>query len=377
MTALNDQIRRLHIKPGVYYYALPTYKQAKQVIWDELINKHAPKELISKKNDSELAIYWKNGSIQRFIGCEDIDKHRGSNPIDVVLDEYSEMKEEIWTAIFQPVLRENKGTATFIFTPKGQNHAWRLLQYAKQHEDNWFWQVSPASETKAIDEQELIEAQKETPESLYKQEYECEFNEGAGQFFRRIDENKAVTFDAPEYGHHYQIGIDLAKYQDWTVLTPFNLTTFQAGVPERFNQVDWNLQKSKIESFARRYNNARIVIDSTGVGDPITEDLSRIGLAVEPFKFTQTTREQLLNNLAVKLEQNLIKIPNVQWLIDELKSMRYEWNPTTRKTSVKVPDSLHDDGIMSLALAVWNTTVPVYSDDHEDQNYSLYTADYS
>jgi phage terminase large subunit len=148
-TALNDQIARLHLKPGIYYYVLPTYKQAKAVIWDALIKEHVPFELVEKINESELAIYWKNGSIQRFVGCEDPQKHRGINPIDVVFDEFSEMREEIWTEIIQPVLRENGGRATFIFTFRGRNHAWRLYQQAKDN-PQWFVQVLRPSRMSSI-----------------------------------------------------------------------------------------------------------------------------------------------------------------------------------------------------------------------------------
>ena len=128
--ALNEQVRKSQVRKGIYYYFLPTYRQAKTVIWDALVKEHVPLEIVDKRNDSELAIYYKNGSIQRFVGCEDVDAHRGANPIDVVFDEYSEMNEKIWTVVIQPVLRENKGTATFIYTPKGQNHSWKLLQMA-------------------------------------------------------------------------------------------------------------------------------------------------------------------------------------------------------------------------------------------------------
>ena len=130
-------LRALEVK-GIYYYFLPTYRQAKAVIWDALVSEYIPKEVIESKNESELTIKYKNGSIQRFCGCEDIDKHRGINPIDVVFDEYSEIKEEMWTAIIQPVLRENHGSATFIFTPKGKNHSWKLLQMAKENDD-WLY----------------------------------------------------------------------------------------------------------------------------------------------------------------------------------------------------------------------------------------------
>lgn len=367
-TALNEQIRKCLEKKGIYYYFLPTYRQAKQVIWDGLIKQHVPLEVVDKKNDSELAIYYKNGSIQRFVGCEDIDKHRGISPIDVVFDEYSEMSEQIWTAIIQPVLRENGGTATFIFTPKGKNHSWKLIQLAKDNPEEWYWSILGVKDTKVFNEDELLEIQRNTPQALFAQEYECEFVDGAGQFFRRIRQN---TYDQhkvlPEQGD-FQVGVDLAKYQDWTVITPFNLNYFIAYPQDRFNQVDWNLQKARIEAIARRYNDALIWPDSTGVGDPVVEDLKARGLRVggeegKGFKFTETSRQNLLNNLAILLEQDKIKIPDDEGLINELESFRYELNESG-KIKVTVPSGMTDDRVMSLALSVWGTREPIRPDNY-------------
>lgn len=372
-TALNKQILKIlaRTQPGVCYYVLPTYRQAKQVIWDTLINDHVPPEIYEKKNDSELAIYYKNGVIQRFIGSEDPDKHRGTNPFDVVFDEYSEQPEEIWTAVFQPVLRENKGTATFVFTPKGKNHAWKLLQLAKGNPE-WFWSVKTVAQTGIFTEDELLEIQRNTPQALYQQEYMCEFIEGAGQFFRRIVQN---TYDPnrvlPEQGD-FQIGVDLAKYQDWTVITPFNVNFFIAYPQDRFNQIDWNLQKARIEATALRHRDsvtgrtALVWPDATGVGDPIVEDLKARGLRIggeneEGFKFTETSRQNLLNNLALLLEQDKIKIPNDEGLIAELEAFRFELTERG-KIKVTVPAGMTDDRVMSLALSVWGITTPVRND---------------
>lgn len=361
-TVLNDQIRKAQIKKGVYYYFLPTYRQAKAVIWDSLIKEHAPKEIISKVNESELSITYKNGSLQRFAGCEDIDKHRGINPIDVVFDEYSEMKEEIWTAIIRPVLAENGGTATFIFTPKGKNHSWKLLQMAKDNPANWFWSVKDYKETKSHSEEEINEVKKDTPQALFAQEYLCSFLDDAGAFFRRIKENTYQADDNVEIGHKYKLGVDLAKYQDWTVITPFDLVDFKAKTQDRFNQVDWNLQKAKIEAKARKYNNGQIEVDSTGVGDPICEDLQRTGLSVKSFKFNENSRRQLLDNLSLLLEQDKIKIPNDEGLIAELEAFRFEMTERG-KIKVGVPDGMTDDRVMSLALAVWEAVKQIPDDD--------------
>lgn len=368
-SALNKQIMRImaRTEPGVCYYVLPTYRQAKQVIWDVLINDHVPPEIYSKKNDSELAVYYKNGVIQRFIGAEDYDKHRGTNPFDVVFDEFSEQPEEIWTAIFQPVLMENGGTATFVFTPKGKNHSWRILQMAKEN-PLWFWSLKTVKDTQVFQEEELNEIKRNTPQSLYEQEYMCEFMEGAGQFFRRIRNN---TYDQhkvlPEQGD-FQMGVDLAKYQDWTVITPFNLNYFVAYPQERFNQVDWNLQKARIEASARRFNNALVWPDATGVGDPVVEDLKARGVRVggedaEGFKFTEVSRTNLLNNLAILLEQDKIKIPDDEGLITELESFRYQLTERG-KIKIGVIEGMTDDRVMSLALAIHGVREPIRRDSY-------------
>jgi hypothetical protein len=365
-SALSKQVMKIvdRTEGGVCYYVLPTYRQAKQVIWDALINDHVPKELYEKKNDSELAIYYKNGVIQRFIGAEDYDKHRGTNPFDVVFDEFSEQPEQIWTAIFQPVLMENGGTATFVFTPKGKNHSWKLLQLAKIN-PIWFVSIKGVKDTSVFGEEELTEVRINTPQALYDQEYNVEFLEGASQFFKRIHQNTYPKDYLLNEDGEYQLGVDLAKYNDWTVLTPFNMNTFIAHPQERFNQIDYNLQKAKIEAMARRFNNALIMPDSTGVGDPIVEDLKARGLNIcndgAGFKFTETSRTNLLNNLAILLEQDKIKIPDDEGLVSELESFQYSLSEQG-KIKVKAPDGLHDDRVMSLALAVWGASQPIRPD---------------
>ena len=344
-----------------------------------MIGLHCPAEIIDKKNDSELAIYYKNGSIQRFIGGTEYDKHVGANPCDVVFDEYSKMPEKVWTKVFQPVLRENKGTATFIFTPEGKNHAWNLLQLARDNPE-WYTTVLGVKDTGVFTEGELREIRANTPQLLYEQEYECSFVDNAGQYFRRIRDN-IYKNDNPQFAElitdgDFQIGVDLAKYNDWTVITPFNLNTFKVYPQDRFNQIDWNLQRARIQvaygKYARKgtrqedMGNVAVCIDATGVGDPIVEELRRvINIPEAPFdhafKFTQKSRSDLLKHLAILLEADKIKIPNDEGLISELESFRYEMSEGGT-LKVRVPDNMTDDRVMSLALAV-------YGQSERTQNY--------
>lgn len=317
--------------------------------------KHFPPEIVLKKNDTELYIKLSNGSIWLLGGADQPDSWRGTNPIDVVLDEYSEMKEAIWTEILRPILTENKGTATFVFTPKGTNHAHKLLLYAKQQEKGklWDWWILGVGDTKAIPEEELEQARKEMPKDLYEQEFLCKFIEGAGQVFKRIRENLWEGTLTILPGKFFTLGADLAKHQDWTVLTPFDLHTFKAGQQERFNQIEWPLQEAKIEAMGLRFNRAKVRLDSTGIGDPVYDHLSRKYSNIEPYQFTEESRKYLLENLMILLENDKIKIPNDEGLLEELQAARWEVSGRG-KIRVVWPEGISNDRVMSLALAVWD-----------------------
>lgn len=383
--SLNELIRWAAAVKGTYWYVAPFYNQAKKIVWQdpEMLGKYCPPEIWKNRNNSELYVPFPNGSILYVMGADKPDSLRGPNPRGVILDECKDMKlGSIWGQILQPIMTANpKAWCWFVGTVEGQDEFWQKYQYAKtSNNPNWFASLLKASESGIIDKESLEEAKKTTTEAFYKAEYECEPGENAAAFFRRIKENLWDGNLEPEYGHNYKIGADLAKYQDWTVLTPFDLNTFKVGMQDRFNQVDWNLQKARIEAMAHRFNTARVTIDSTGVGDPITEDLKNKGLSLDPengYKFTESSRRQLLDHLAILLEQDKIKIPNDEGLITELQSMRFtlKVNDSGKsKIHVEVPTGMTDDRIMSLALAVWNVTNPINLINNED--FGLYTQSY-
>lgn len=344
-------------RKGNYYYFLPFFSQAKKIIWEGKDKEgmsfldHFPKEIIkAKPNDTELKITLINGSIFQLIGTDNVDSIVGTNPVGCVFSEYSLQNDKAWSFI-RPILAENGGWAIFNFTPRGRNHAYKILQQAR--EDNWFHQILTVDDTHAIDPEALEEERKQMPTDLFRQEYYCEFLEDAGAVFRGVD--NVLVDKMPEYHRdkRYQMGVDLAKYQDFTVITPFDLHTFTALKPERFNQIDYNLQKAKIEAYYYHFNKAKTRMDSTGVGDPVIDDLHQRGLQnVEPYLFTERSRRDLLTNLQLLIEQRIIKIFNDDTLVNELKSCQYELGERG-KVKMVVPEGLHDDCMMSLALAVW------------------------
>lgn len=369
-------IRKAFQRVGTYYYILPTYSQAEKVIWNGIDKDgvkfldRIPKEVISSKNETDLQIKLINGSIIQLIGADNIDRVVGTNPIGVIFSEYSLMKPNVWEFI-RPILAENGGWAGFIFTPRGMNHAWKLLQVALANAQEWYVSVQGVEDTHALDPEVLAQERKEMPQALYDQEYNVKFIESASAVFKGIDQIVDARPFVPSQFHRYRLGVDLAKANDFTVITPFDLMTFRVGPIERFNQIDYNLQKAKIEAQYHKFGRALTRIDSTGVGEPIYDDLVQKQINVEPFHFTEPSRRDLLTNLALLIEQQKIRIPNDENLINELKSFQYV--VTERgKVHTEVPSGTHDDCVMSLALAVWNIpSAPMESIDDVKQRKEL------
>lgn len=343
---------------GVYYYFFPTYAQGRKALWDAIDKEgfrfidHFPKEFIRKSGDSEMQVVTKNGSVFQVVGTDNIDAIMGTNPLGCVFSEYSLQNPRAWELI-RPILAENGGWAVFNFTPRGRNHAWQLMEFAK-HDPNWFHQVLTVKDTQAIAEDVLAKEEQEMPRDLFEQEYLCVFTDGASQFFRNID---ACTYEgdfAPAANDRYQAGIDLAKVRDWTVLTVIDLATFKVAKQIRFNQMDWGVQKERIKAFYERWRKPKTYIDKTGIGGPIYDDLRAAGLhRLEPFTFTEQSRKDLLLNLQLKLEQSVIQIPNDEELSNELKVFRYELGEDGQ-TKIVGTRGIPNDRVMSLALAVHN-----------------------
>lgn len=353
--------KKMMERVGTYFYFLPTYNQARKVIWNGADGAgfrfldHFPPQIIKKKNEADMIIELTNGSILQLVGGDNVDRIVGTNPIGVVFSEYSIMKPEVWDFI-SPILAENGGWAVFVYTPRGQNHAYKLMKMAEKN-PKWHVEVLKVSYTNAVKEEDLLEQKLGMSEALYLQEYECSFEQDAVAVYKDLHKR---TYPAHEWQHDdtamYKLGADLAKANDFTVITAVNLSNFKVAPQDSFNQIDYTLQKTKIEAAFYRYNKPVVTMDSTGVGQPIVDDLLNKGINIDPFTFTYTSRNELLINLQILLEQDKIKIPDEPELLEQLEAAR--WDVTSQgKTRITVPEELHDDRLMSLALAVWQLPV--------------------
>lgn len=356
----NFTIKKAFQRVGTYFYFLPEFSQAKKVIWDNIDNDgfrmldHIPKEVIANINATELKITLINGSVIQLMGADVFDKSGvGTNPIGVVFSEYSIQRPEIWNFV-RPILAVNGGWAVFNFTPRGQNHAYQLLEMAKENPNDWFTQVLTIDDTGVLTGDDIARERNEgMSQAMIDQEFYCKFIESATSFFKDIADVCTVKDEDCNPIRLYQMGVDLARKVDYTVISVIDLNTFEQVYLERFNQMDWALQKAKIEAVYLRYNRPKGYIDATGVGDPIMSDLETRGVRLEPYIFTEQSRKDLLTNLTLKMEQRLIKLQDNDVLKKELDYFQYELG-NNGKLKIKVPDGLHDDTVFGTALSVWD-----------------------
>ena len=223
--------RALEVK-GLHYYFLPTYTQAKKVIWDGVTN-HGdkfidciPKEIVKSRNATELKIELINGSIIQLIGTDKYDAIRGTNPITCVFSEYAYQNPMAWEVV-KPILQINGGVAIFNTTPNGKNHAFDLWKMAVKS-DEWFTEQLSIRDTGVVTDEEV---QQEIDEGMDKefaeQEYYCSFEAGVrgnyySQQLRKIKEEERIKTHVYDRALKVHTAWDIG-YSDATAIVFYQL----------------------------------------------------------------------------------------------------------------------------------------------------------
>jgi len=328
------------LKGGSVAYVTPTYGLA-QVFFERLT-----KTLPFKNNISKLKIYCPNeGSIEFFTG-ERLDNLRGRKFHLVIIDEAAFISdlEDGWNNSIRPTLTDYEGRAVFLSTPRGKNFFYSL--FMKQGENDWQSFKFSTYDNPHINPREIDEARIQLPEVVFNQEYLADPAENSANPFGNAFIRRCIKPMSAQPIVCY--GIDLAKSVDFTVIIGLD-NAGNVAYFDRF-QLDWHNTKETI----KRLPPAPIVVDSTGVGDPILEDLLREGVNIEGLKFTSQSKQQLMEGLSSAIQQGRIGFPEGV-IVDELDVFEYQF--TANGVRYSAPSGFHDDTVMALALAWQNHNI--------------------
>ncbi len=344
---------------SIGWICAPSYDLSDKVFREIVIvvAEHLRHRLIALK-DNEKRLILRNMSG----GVSEIRGKSADNPVSLlgegldwlVVDEAARLKPTIWEGYLTQRLIDKKGWALLISTPRGKGYFYDLFRRGQGQDPDYASWNSPSWQNPHLD-REIIEAERERlPERVFRQEFGGEFLEGSGQVFRNVRECATGEFEEPQANTRYWAGLDLAKTTDFSVLVIVN---DQAKVVflDRFHRLDWAIQINRIEATTQRYHQARTLVDSTGVGEPIFESLRRAGVLCEAYPFTQKSKAALIDNLSLMFEQRLITHPRPDLcpeLTDELESFEFS---VTDQGNVRTgaPSGYHDDCVIALSLAAW------------------------
>ena len=352
MLGINQKLYWAINDPGcMIAWVTPIYKQGKKV-FDEL-EKATSKSGLFHYNRSDLTVYCDNGSKIQYFSGERPDNIRGNTFDYLIIDEMAFTRNELWTEILSATVLVKGKKVIFISTPKGKNHFYKLtLQPNYDNRYKYFHFTS--FDNPMIETNDLEERRRNLPDHIFRQEYLAEFIDNVSGLFKNVNDCvytldtdvKDKPLNTSIYG-----GLDIGRADDYTVLTLLN-SNYEMIFIKRWRHLDWSTIINEVADIIRDYN-ARVKVEVNNQGDVFFEMLqNRLYNYVEPFVTTTKSKPIMIEDLAVLFENKEIKILNENYLVDELNAFTYIYNQKTRRVQYGAPQGVHDDTVMSLALAV-------------------------
>lgn len=335
----------LQNKDGVIWIIEPTSTEL-PTIWRKF-RKIVPKGWITDKSGTEKQPNWyKIGNIiVQFRSADRPERLVAEGLRSVWIDEAGMVKGRTWNESVRPTLIDYRAPALITGTPKGRNWFYKVSTKGFDPENSKYQTFHGISyENPFIPASEINELASDMPRRIYQQEIMAKFLDDSASVFRGVEKIIGKLSTEPTI----VVGVDLAKAEDFTVLIGLDAKGNVTFI-DRFNTISWPLQKKRIVSKAKK-TGAFFLIDSTGLGDPIVDDLEVADVNCEGYQFTNKSKSQLVEGLEIAIEQQDITIPNDRVLINELQSYTYS-TTRTGKMKYSAPEGMHDDCVMALGLA--------------------------
>lgn len=361
--------RRLIQDACLVKYVYPTLIMGRDNLWDGIggdgfkYRDHIPSFIRSgDANETRMMIPVKNGtetsSLFQIAGSDRPDTLRGGNPKLFIFSEWSEQNPYAWDVV-EPILKENDGIAIFNMTPKGDNHARGLYEYAKNN-PLWHVELLTAEDTGIWSAQQLEDILTDIIKrfaangrseaeaiSYFEQEYMC-------------------SFKAPVIGAYYGAAIQKAEAESRITSVPVNETVmvhtawdlgmddsmtiwFFQHVGQELHFIDYyessgeglshyaKILKEKAYSYGVHYAPHDIAVRELGTGKSRLEVGKTLGI-----RFNQGARLDLhdgINAVRSMLSQCWFDKDKCHRGVNALKNYRKEWD---EKNKVFMNKPKHD-----------------------------------
>ena len=367
-------INALESERGHVFYVAPTQGQARDIMWQTLLELGHP--VITSSHINNLQIKLINGATISLKGSDRPETMRGVSLKFLVMDEYADMKPEVFEQILRPALADQKGTALFIGTPMGRNHFYELYKYAELDDDPTYksWHFT-SYDNPLLDPEEIDVAKKSMSSYAFRQEFMASFEARGSEMFK---EEWVQFTESPEDGDYY-VSIDLAGFEevnkkktknsklDETAIAVVKVCQSGQWHVENIIHGRWELAETarKIFEVVRDYRPIATGIEKgiarQAVVSPLTDLMKRYGMFFRIDELTHGNKkktDRVMWALQGRFENGFITLNKGNWnsrFIDQL---------------FQFPDPLtHDDLVDALAytdqLAKVAYSYDFEVDDHE------------
>ena len=231
-------VNALQADRGHVFYVAPTQGQARDIMWQTLLELAHP--VVSNAHINNLQIKLVNGATISLKGADRPETMRGVSLKFLVMDEYADMKPEVFEQILRPALADQKGAALFIGTPMGRNHFYDLYKYAELEDDESYtaWHFT-SYDNELLDPDEIDLAKKSMSSYAFRQEFMASFEARGSEMFKE----EWVKFgESPEIGDYY-VSIDLAGFEDVSKKRTKNSKLDESAIAVvKVNENGWHLE---------------------------------------------------------------------------------------------------------------------------------------
>jgi len=362
-------------KKGQVFYVAPTQGQARDIMWQMLLE--LGHSVITSSHVNNLQIKFVNGALLTLKGADRPETMRGVSLKFLVMDEYADMKPEVWEQILRPALADQKGSAMFIGTPMGRNHFYELYTYAKISEDPTFAGYHFTSyDNPLLDPNEIKAAEKSMSTFSFRQEFMASFEAQGSELFKE----DYIKFDEeePQVGAYY-IAVDLAGFADVQKVTTKTKRLDQTAISVvKASENGWwvaNIIHGRwgVEETARK------IFEAVRDYRPLAVGIEKGALknAVHPYLNDLMKKNQNFFRIEELTHGNKKKIDRIVWALQgrfehgTITLNKGSWNSQFLDELFQFPNVLvHDDLIDSLAYIDQLANI-AYAVDYEEDDYQF------
>ena len=334
-------------------WGCPTYKNMSED-WRTLVKILEPVTVTTNREERRIEVI--GGGVLEMWTLVNPESIRGRRYKRFMMNEAASVPNmmDTWNQIIRPTLIDLTGDAWFFGTPKGRNAFYQLYTIGVDDDQNLWKSFHYTSyDNPFLDPSELDELKMTMTERDYRQEIMAEFLEGEGQVLRNVDNCMNALPSVPEEhkGHYIVAGVDWGKHLDYTVISVGCANCRKELEIDRFNQIDYALQRMRLIRLMQKWNVRDCLAESNAMGTPIIEQLQREGVLVRGFTTSNTSKMVLIESLGLDMEKASIQFINDPVARNEIEALERTVTETGL-SKYAAPQGMHDDTVIARALMV-------------------------